>query len=244
MSKMTRQDLEVMEVERWIDTIACGSLPLSDRFLGGSVKRLLNLIPQHERKWALESCLTQAINDDGTRNYSFPGIVWHDKNDAILLDIGEIEVAFEGKPEDMFDQDLLSGIYIPDEYLDPDYPEDDQKLAYFYEGYLVLYPNMYDLEEFVLETYRNYNRIELYDSHHGQYIPQLFYREQDFEKFGLDKEDYSELDNPDDEYYWDTWERLLMNSLYVGENGVEYQLEYLENDLCLIPLSLPYMKSE
>jgi len=52
----------------------------------------------------------------------------------------------------------------------------------------------------------------LIDSHHGIYIPKLFYDNFDFEQFGLKKSDYSDLNNPDNEYYWETWDDLLNNA--------------------------------
>lgn len=58
----------------------------------------------------------------------------------------------------------------------------------------------------------------------GIYIPQIFYNNFDFGQWKLNKNDYEELSNPDNECYWDMWEQLL-NNAECCKDGLNYYLD-------------------
>jgi len=70
----------------------------------------------------------------------------------------------------------------------------------------------------------------LIDSHHGQYIPKLFYENMKFSDFGLKKSDYKDLADNENEYYWDTWD-MLLNEARTKDGSYLYHYE----DLWLVP---------
>ena len=81
-----------------------------------------------------------------------------------------------------------------------------------------------------------YNAIELLlDSARGTTIPSAFYRDFDFEVWGLDKASYSELELEDNEGYWDTWIELLetANYKFKDDSGLSYTL-WQDGDLWAI----------
>jgi len=49
----------------------------------------------------------------------------------------------------------------------------------------------------------------LIDANRGIYVPQTFYERYDFKEFGLNKEDYTELSDPENEGYWDAWNDVV-----------------------------------
>lgn len=62
----------------------------------------------------------------------------------------------------------------------------------------------------------------LCDSHHGVYIPQLMARRLfDAGWQGIEESDVIELecDIYENEFYWDTWERILNNAQYIDDEG-------------------------
>ena len=67
----------------------------------------------------------------------------------------------------------------------------------------------------------------------GLYIPANFIECFDSEKWNISKEDKKELENPDNEFYWETWETILNNSEFIDENGKKWNL-YHEGDLYAI----------
>lgn len=67
----------------------------------------------------------------------------------------------------------------------------------------------------------------------GIYIPQVFYKEFKFEKFSLDRENYTGLSDPANESYWDTWSRLLTNAEHTDEQGYKWFL-FQDGDLFLV----------
>ena len=84
------------------------------------------------------------------------------------------------------------------------------------------------------------NAILIAGSAYGIYIPQMFY------EFCQGREDYllalrmstnsaSELSNPDNEYYWETWDMVLHN-FRIEISGITYCL-YQDMDLWIVPES-------
>ena len=71
----------------------------------------------------------------------------------------------------------------------------------------------------------------LLNDSHGIYIPQKFYTQFDLKKWHIEG-DYSELNNPDNEFYWNDWE-ILLNNAYCILNGKKYHL-YQDGDLLAI----------
>lgn len=60
------------------------------------------------------------------------------------------------------------------------------------------------------------------DSHHGVYIPQIMARRlYDAGWSGIELGDVVELeaDPYDNEWYWDTWDRVLNNARYIDDEG-------------------------
>jgi hypothetical protein len=74
----------------------------------------------------------------------------------------------------------------------------------------------------------------LIDECSGIYIPNVFYRNFDFEAWGLDKSKYSELKDIDHEHYWDAWDDLIRDAKYTDTKGVTW---YLEQDGDLFAVS-------
>ena len=72
--------------------------------------------------------------------------------------------------------------------------------------------------------------ILLNDSH-GQYIPQKFYTQFDLKKWHIEG-DFSQLNNPDNEFYWDDW-NIILNNAYCESNGKKWHL-YQDGDLFAI----------
>ena len=79
--------------------------------------------------------------------------------------------------------------------------------------------------------------ILLFDSRHGQYIPQLFINECLHNNWNLENVDIETLQNPDNDGYWDEWEIVLNNAYYVDKNGVKWSL-YQDGDLWAIAYDL------
>ena len=83
-------------------------------------------------------------------------------------------------------------------------------------------------------------RILLIGSGYGAYIPRDF-SEYDYVIINgkqypieLNADDYAELSSPDNELYWDTWDRILNNTVFETPEG-SYVLEHNE-DLWLVKL--------
>lgn len=80
----------------------------------------------------------------------------------------------------------------------------------------------------------NNQAIILYaDSNRGQYIPQ-FFAESIKREFvtGLSDSDYQDISDPDCEWYWDNWDRVLNNAVITIE-GHTYTM-YHDGDLWLV----------
>ena len=69
---------------------------------------------------------------------------------------------------------------------------------------------------------------------HGIYIPKLFLESfLSFKVWGLRKADYKELNNPDNEYYWDKWDTCLNNAEHTDKQGNTWHL-WQDGDLWAI----------
>lgn len=80
----------------------------------------------------------------------------------------------------------------------------------------------------------NNQAIILYaDSNRGQYIPQFFAEsiKREFVK-GVSDSDYQDLSDPDCEWYWDTWDRVL-NNVAITIEGHSYSMHH-DGDLWLV----------
>ena len=76
----------------------------------------------------------------------------------------------------------------------------------------------------------------LLDGNRGQYMPRDFLKEFKLKDFGLKVKDYKHCKNPNSEYYWEAWDRLLVNARHI-EDGNEFTL-YQDGDLWLICVNM------
>jgi len=95
--KLTNEQIEQMEIDSMIDSLG-NCLELNSEFIanycGETVAALLNQLPEKEREFALSGCVTGG---------NFPGGLYGDQPNAIVLPYGEIEYQFDGAPEDIFE---------------------------------------------------------------------------------------------------------------------------------------------
>ncbi len=121
----TRAKITSEQIMRWEAdsmTEALGNcLELNSDFIakycGEKVAELLNQLPEDEREYALQGCIGEVY---------FPGCIYGDLPDAIVLPSGEIEYPFEGTPEDTFET--------------PEELTINGDLAYLYTGYGLVLP--------------------------------------------------------------------------------------------------------
>jgi hypothetical protein len=59
----------------------------------------------------------------------------------------------------------------------------------------------------------------------GIYIPRNFYEGFDFAAWGLKLEDFPELSHPDNQDYWDAWDRLLDSAQHIDKAGEVWSLD-------------------
>lgn len=59
----------------------------------------------------------------------------------------------------------------------------------------------------------------LIDGSRGIYIPNSFYKNFDFSVWGLNKNDFSELSDVENEHYWDAWDDVLDKAKYKDGDG-------------------------
>lgn len=73
------------------------------------------------------------------------------------------------------------------------------------------------------------------DSASGRYIPQRFAAEimQQYLQ-GVSQDDLNELADPDNEYYWETWDRVLNNATVVDGNNFYILHQSEHGDLWLL----------
>jgi len=77
----------------------------------------------------------------------------------------------------------------------------------------------------------NEDRVHLLvDGHHGIYVPKVFSESFVMEKWGL-TEDYSQLTDPENLYYWDTWDEVLRDAEMTDKNGDKWWLHQQDGDL-------------
>ena len=77
----------------------------------------------------------------------------------------------------------------------------------------------------------------LLDGSRGFYIPRDFVEGTliggEFGWQGITEENVKDLSEPDNEWYWDTWETVLNNATYISACGKKYTL-YQDGDLFAI----------
>lgn len=136
--KYTTKMAEEQEINGLLDALCNGCIELNENFLnrytGEKVKDILLSIPEGDRGFHLSS----VIDED---NCFFNGSPATNCDNDIWLDVTEIEVQFEGKPEDFFDD--------PEDW----YIKDD--LAYHYVGYgLIINVDVDTLKENIEDWYQ------------------------------------------------------------------------------------------
>lgn len=73
-------------------------------------------------------------------------------------------------------------------------------------------------------------RYLMVDGSYGIYVPKRFYDNVEFSVWGLNKDDFRELNDPDNQHYWDAWDLLLDQAKMVSDRGIEYRLEMDDGD--------------
>ena len=177
------------------------------QFAGEKIKELFNQFTElklddQDIRWILDSC------SGDPREWGYCG---DDK--SVNISIGEIEVQFEGKAEDYFDN--------PDDWTI------DGDLAYCSMPSVLIPIDLEKLEEelrtLVYNRLLDHVNIILSDAR-GVYIPRDFVdllssEEKEFQEKvnGFDSANWIHLSSPDEEYYWEAWNEL--ESSFVSENG-------------------------
>ena len=177
------------------------------QFAGEKIKELFFefsplMLDEQDIRWILDSC------SGDPREWGYYG---DDK--SIIIQVGEIEVQFEGKAEDYFQS--------PDDWTI------DKDLAYCSMPSVLIPIDLEKVEEELRD--RVYNRlldhvnIILSDAR-GVYIPRDFVsllssEEKEFQERynGVDWELWHELEDPENENYWEAWEELM--GCYKSEDG-------------------------
>lgn len=80
------------------------------------------------------------------------------------------------------------------------------------------------------------NAIEiLVSSNHGVFIPQIFINDFNLSKFNIVLSDYDKkvLQDASHEWYWEIWQTIENNALYIDSDKNEYTL-MLDGDLFMI----------
>ena len=62
------------------------------------------------------------------------------------------------------------------------------------------------------------------DSAFGIYVPQMFVQRYEPDEWGVRKVDAEELQNPDNEFYWETWEEVLSTAKFTDDRGHVWRL--------------------
>ena len=107
-----------------------------------------------------------------------------------------------------------------------------------------------------MKTIEN-DAILVIDSHHGIYIPQLFYQQYNSVLIGqmvndgnvknieinVTHETWEDISNVDNEFYWESWEDILGNCKLFS-NGDEYFLYMNDGDLFAIPIECAEQMSD
>lgn len=118
--KISNEQIEQWESESMIDALG-NCLELNSEFIarycGENVANLLKQLPEDAREFALQGCIGKGY---------FPGCLYGEQSDAIVLPSDEIEYQFKGKPEDVFET--------------PGELTIKGDLAYLYTGYGLILP--------------------------------------------------------------------------------------------------------
>jgi len=139
MQKYTTEMAEESEIQSMLDALCDGCIELNDEFLDRftheRVAAVLKSVQESDRAFHLDG----NIIEDACH---FNGTPVGTNEDDIWLDIAEIEVQFEGEPEDYFED--VSDWYIPE----------GGNLAYLYVGYgLTVTVDIDGLKEDIDECY-------------------------------------------------------------------------------------------
>ena len=177
------------------------------QFAGEKIKELFNQFTElklddQDIRWILDSC------SGDPREWSYYG---DDK--SIIIPVGEIEIQFEGKPSEFFEN--------PDDWTI------NGDLAYCSMPSVLIPIDLEKVEDelrtLVFNRLLDYVNIILSDAR-GVYIPRDFMQmisEADMEfqerENGIDLDLWHELEDPERENYWEAWEELLGS--YKSENG-------------------------
>lgn len=70
----------------------------------------------------------------------------------------------------------------------------------------------------------------LVDGHHGVYVPEVFATNYDLSEWSINPDEALELQDVDNEYYWDVWDDVLSYATYTDKDGHEWFL-YQDSDL-------------
>jgi hypothetical protein len=120
MNKITTEQVEQWEISSLLDALCSNALELNDEFLkryaGDGVRKQLMRVPEEDRAFHLDG----VVSED---NCFFNGSPAENCSDDIWLDVAELEVQFEGDPNEYFEN--------PDDF----YIQKDSDLAYYYVGY-------------------------------------------------------------------------------------------------------------
>ena len=91
-NKYTTDQAIEEEVNNMADSIACGAIELNESLCSADLWQVLETIPESDRAYVIDDLLTDSGRQVG----------YYDLLD-ITIPVGEIEVQFEGKAEDFFD---------------------------------------------------------------------------------------------------------------------------------------------
>jgi hypothetical protein len=118
--KITNEQIERGEIDQMAEAIG-NCLELNREFIkqhcGETVSALLLQLPEKEREFAIQGCIGEGY---------FPGCLYGEMPDAIVLPHGEIEFQFEGNAEEVFETPEELTIH--------------GDLAYLYTGYGLILP--------------------------------------------------------------------------------------------------------
>src|ERR1022692_1767123 len=95
--KITNEQIEQWEIESMADAVG-NCLELNNEFVvkycGARVADLLKPVPEQDREYVLSGCIGEGY---------FPGCLYGELPDAIVLPHGEIEFQFEGDANEVFE---------------------------------------------------------------------------------------------------------------------------------------------
>jgi hypothetical protein len=131
MGKITLEFIESIEAEIFLQDVFnnISNSEYVTRYCGSALKDILLSLAGDDRK----SLIDLAFSND-EKDYGFKGVTNTSStlDNEIAIPVGEIEFPFEGNPEDVFDAEALSDLYI------------EGNLAYLPAGYFSM---RFDLEK-------------------------------------------------------------------------------------------------